>query len=98
MSAGAETKWVYDFSEGSREMRELLGGKGANVAEMTRILGPAVGGWLLVATEGNSTISAISPTRFEPAGSRNARIVMPSGPKTSSRFGERSQCSTSSTS
>jgi pyruvate, orthophosphate dikinase len=34
------TKWVYDFAEGSREMRELLGGKGANVAEMTRILGP----------------------------------------------------------
>src|SRR5215218_8870488 len=34
------TKWVYDFSEGSRDMRELLGGKGANVAEMTRVLGP----------------------------------------------------------
>src|ERR1700753_1981669 len=33
-------KWVYDFSEGSMEMRDLLGGKGANVAEMTRILGP----------------------------------------------------------
>jgi pyruvate,orthophosphate dikinase len=33
-------KWVYNFAEGSREMRELLGGKGANVAEMTRILGP----------------------------------------------------------
>ena len=32
-------KWVYEFSEGSREMRDLLGGKGANVAEMTRILG-----------------------------------------------------------
>ena len=32
-------KWVYDFAEGSRDMRELLGGKGANVAEMTRILG-----------------------------------------------------------
>src|ERR671918_690136 len=32
--------WVYDFAQGSREMRELLGGKGANVAEMTRILGP----------------------------------------------------------
>jgi pyruvate,orthophosphate dikinase len=32
-------KWVYEFSEGSREMRELLGGKGANVAEMTRVLG-----------------------------------------------------------
>ena len=33
-------KWVYDFSEGSREMRDLLGGKGANLAEMARILGP----------------------------------------------------------
>ena len=32
-------KWVYDFSEGSMGMRELLGGKGANVAEMTRVLG-----------------------------------------------------------
>src|SRR3954449_920274 len=37
---GPEKKYVYEFSEGSREMRELLGGKGANVAEMTRILGP----------------------------------------------------------
>jgi pyruvate,orthophosphate dikinase len=34
------TKWVYDFAEGSRDMRDLLGGKGANVAEMTRVLGP----------------------------------------------------------
>ncbi|HKG16737.1 MAG TPA: pyruvate, phosphate dikinase [Solirubrobacteraceae bacterium] len=34
------TKYVYDFVEGSREMRELLGGKGANVAEMSRVLGP----------------------------------------------------------
>jgi pyruvate, orthophosphate dikinase len=34
-----EKKWVYDFTEGSRDMRELLGGKGANVAEMTRVLG-----------------------------------------------------------
>ena len=33
-------RWVYDFSEGSREMRDLLGGKGAGVAEMTRVLGP----------------------------------------------------------
>src|SRR5215210_6061763 len=34
-----EEKWVYDFAEGSQDMRELLGGKGANVAEMTRVLG-----------------------------------------------------------
>ena len=39
--SSAETqKWVYDFAEGSRELRDLLGGKGAGVAEMTRILGP----------------------------------------------------------
>jgi pyruvate, orthophosphate dikinase len=31
--------WVYDFSEGSREMRDLLGGKGANLAEMATVLG-----------------------------------------------------------
>jgi pyruvate, orthophosphate dikinase len=31
---------VYDFAEGSREMCEMLGGKGAGVAEMTRIQGP----------------------------------------------------------
>ena len=32
-------KWVFDFAEGSKELRDLLGGKGANVAEMTRVLG-----------------------------------------------------------
>jgi pyruvate, orthophosphate dikinase len=32
-------KWVYDFAEGSREMRDRLGGKGAGIAEMTRVLG-----------------------------------------------------------
>src|SRR5256714_5415709 len=40
MATATETKWVYAFEEGGRDMRELLGGKGANVAEMTRILGP----------------------------------------------------------
>ena len=28
-------KYVYDFSEGNRDMKDLLGGKGANLAEMT---------------------------------------------------------------
>src|ERR671919_631750 len=39
VEARAKTKYVYEFAEGSKEMRELLGGKGANVAEMTRVLG-----------------------------------------------------------
>ena len=36
MSTATETKWVYLFSEGSKDLRDLLGGKGAGVAEMTR--------------------------------------------------------------
>jgi len=31
------TKFVYDFSEGNKDLRDLLGGKGANLAEMTNI-------------------------------------------------------------
>jgi pyruvate,orthophosphate dikinase len=31
------TKYVYDFAEGSRDMADLLGGKGANLAEMSRM-------------------------------------------------------------
>ena len=30
-------KWVYMFSEGDASMRNLLGGKGANLAEMTKL-------------------------------------------------------------
>ncbi|WP_406005173.1 pyruvate, phosphate dikinase [Streptomyces sp. NBC_00637] len=30
-------RYVYDFTEGGRELAELLGGKGANLAEMTRL-------------------------------------------------------------
>ena len=32
-----EKKYVYGFDEGQKEMRSLLGGKGANLAEMTRL-------------------------------------------------------------
>jgi pyruvate, orthophosphate dikinase len=31
------TKFVYDFSEGNKDMKDLLGGKGANLAEMTNM-------------------------------------------------------------
>jgi len=31
------TKFVYDFAEGNRDMKDLLGGKGANLAEMTNL-------------------------------------------------------------
>jgi pyruvate,orthophosphate dikinase len=31
------TKFVYDFAEGNRDLKDLLGGKGANLAEMTNL-------------------------------------------------------------
>jgi pyruvate, orthophosphate dikinase len=39
LPASSSKKWVYEFAEGSQQMRNLLGGKGAGIAEMTRILG-----------------------------------------------------------
>ena len=39
MVTAAATKWIYDFAEGSRDMRALLGGKGSGIAEMTHVLG-----------------------------------------------------------
>ena len=33
----AKRKYVYDFAEGNKDLRDLLGGKGANLAEMTRM-------------------------------------------------------------
>jgi pyruvate,orthophosphate dikinase len=61
-----EPKYVYEFEQGSKEMRDLLGGKGANIAEMAR-LGPPirVPGGFTVTTEaciaylaGGGTLSA----------------------------------------
>ncbi len=43
-------KFVYDFSEGNGSMRELLGGKGANLAEMT-VIGLPVPQGFTVTTE-----------------------------------------------
>ena len=40
-------KFVYQFQEGSKEMKELLGGKGANLAEMARLGIPVPPGFTL---------------------------------------------------
>ena len=40
-------KWVYMFTEGNASMRELLGGKGANLAEMTNIGLPVPQGFII---------------------------------------------------
>jgi pyruvate,orthophosphate dikinase len=43
--AGQEVKYVYDFAEGNRDLKDLLGGKGANLAEMTRLGLPVPAGF-----------------------------------------------------
>ena len=40
-------KYIYDFSEGSAEMRNLLGGKGANLAQMWKIGLPVPPGFII---------------------------------------------------
>ena len=60
-------RWVYDFAEGSRDMRELLGGKGANVAEMTRVLGrERVPAGFTITTE--ACVAYMNAGRTEPDG------------------------------
>lgn len=43
----SDKKYVYDFAEGGAHMRSLLGGKGANLAEMTRIGIPVPQGFII---------------------------------------------------
>ncbi len=38
-------KYVYDFAEGNRDLKDLLGGKGANLAEMTNLKLPVPPGF-----------------------------------------------------
>ncbi|WP_410788238.1 pyruvate, phosphate dikinase [Kribbella sp. C-35] len=42
-------KLVYDFAEGNRDMKQLLGGKGANLAEMTNLGLPVPPGFTITA-------------------------------------------------
>ena len=54
-------KWVYMFSEGDMTMRNLLGGKGANLAEMTSIGLPVPQGFTIT-TEAVSYTHLTLPT------------------------------------
>ena len=61
------TKYVYLFSEGNAKMRELLGGKGANLAEMTNIGLPVPQGF---------TITTEACTRYYDDGRKIADDIM----------------------
>src|ERR1700737_1759429 len=52
--AAQTQQWVYLFSEGNAGMRDLLGGKGAGVAEMMRIGLPVPPGFTITTTACNA--------------------------------------------
>lgn len=47
MEAYHMVKWIYDFNEGRSKDKALLGGKGANLAEMTHLGLPVPSGFTL---------------------------------------------------
>lgn len=58
-----KSPWVIGFSEGNAEMRALLGNKGANLAEMTAVLGPE-------RVPGGFTITTAACVRYQDGGRR----------------------------
>ena len=75
-------KYVYQFSEGNGKMRELLGGKGANLAEMSLIGLPVPQGF---------TITTEACTRYYNDGKKNGeRESLESKYTRSGECGERS--------
>jgi len=57
-----EVKYVYRFDEGSAAMVSLLGGKGANLAEMKRLGFPVPNGFI-ISTGYPTTVALLSYTR-----------------------------------
>ncbi|MHA2009179.1 MAG: pyruvate, phosphate dikinase [Promethearchaeota archaeon] len=37
MTSSEKIKYIYDFNEGNKDLKQILGGKGANLAEMTKL-------------------------------------------------------------
>jgi pyruvate, orthophosphate dikinase len=56
-------KYVYDFAEGNKDMKDLLGGKGANLAEMTNLGLPVPPGFIIT----TEACRAFLTTGSEPA-------------------------------
>ncbi|WP_433716838.1 pyruvate, phosphate dikinase [Actinoplanes sp. CA-051413] len=57
-------RYVYDFTDGNKDLKELLGGKGANLAEMTRMGLPVPPGFTIT----TEACRAYLRTRAVPAG------------------------------
>jgi pyruvate,orthophosphate dikinase len=68
------TKYVYDFAEGNKDLRDLLGGKGANLAEMTNLGLPVPPGFTIT-TEACQTYLATRSMPDEIAAEINTHLT-----------------------
>jgi pyruvate,orthophosphate dikinase len=83
----AEHKWVYLFEEGDASMRDLLGGKGAGVAEMTRAGLPVPPGFTITTEACNAFYE--NGERFPPGmWEQVLRALKVTERKTGKRFGD----------
>ncbi len=81
------TKYVYSFDEGNKDMRELLGGKGANLAEMTNIGLPVPSGFT-VTTEACNKYYANNETLSEDVKNEVFEQISKLETKTGKKFGD----------
>jgi pyruvate,orthophosphate dikinase len=58
VKSAKSSKWVYLLAEGNARMRDTLGGKGANLAEMTRLGLPVPPGFVVTTQACNATLAA----------------------------------------
>src|SRR6202163_3116024 len=80
-------KWVYLFEEGNKDMRDLLGGKGAGVAEMTRAGLPVPPGFTIT-TEACNAFYANRQTFPDGMWEQVTRALRETERKTGKRFGD----------
>ena len=71
------TKFVYDFSEGNRDLKDLMGGKGANLAEMTNLGLPVPPGFTIT----TEACKAYLETGSEPPELRDEVTGAPRAPR-----------------
>ena len=70
--------WVYDFADGDRDQKDLLGGKGANLAEMSNLGLPVPPGFTIT-TEACRAFLAHGDepdVRHHPRGRENVGVAM----------------------
>ena len=68
-------KYCYLFTEGNAKMRELLGGKGANLAEMTNIGLPVPQGFTGVGVDRRSRRRSVAGSGQAPAPRRGLTLL-----------------------